>query len=460
MPERPGLFVPRSHVPGVVWPAIPSPHGATMLALQYQLQQSEWWAAPRIEAQQHVQLSEVLRHARNTVPFYQRRFSGCGFDAEGSVAPETFRRLPLLTRGEVQTSAGELQSSGLPAAHGKRIDGQTSGSTGTPVRYQSTELTQFMWDVFTLREVLWHRRDLSAKYAVIRMAVQEVVQPGWSNATEMAFRTGPAAFLPIDTALTRQIEWLNAQQPAYLLTYASNLHALALYCLEHDLRMPFLKEVGSLGEVVTREMRSDCARAWGVKLVDLYTAQEIGYMALQCPDHEHYHVQSENVLLEVLREDGVPCAPGEVGKVVVTTLHNFAMPFIRYEIGDHAEVGEPCPCGRGLPVLKRILGRVRNMLVLPDGERRWPLVGCRGYGEPWLIRQFQFIQRSLETIEVRLVTGRTLTAQEEQGLRQQIIDSLGYPFRLDLVYCKAIERNAGAKFEDFRSEVTVAPVAR
>ena len=93
------------------------------------------------------------------------------------------------------------------------------------------------------------------------------------------------------------------------------------------------------------------------------------------------------------------------------------------------------------------------MLRLPGGEQRWPLVGCRGYGEPWLIRQFQFTQRSLEEIEVKLVTGRPLTAQEETGLKQSIIESLGHPFRLKLVYCESIPRGAGGKFEDFRSEV-------
>lgn len=452
-------YVPRSHVPGIVWPSIASAHGSTMLALQFQLQQSEWWPAARIEAQQYAQLAEILCHARDTVPFYRRRFGERGFSAGNGVAPEEFRRLPLLTRHDVQLSFDDMLSASPPTEHGKLIEGQTSGSTGTPVRFKGTELSKFMWEVFTLRDVFWHQRDLSGKYGVIRMGVQEVVQPGWSTATEIAFRTGPAAFLPVDAEVSKQIAWLEAQQPAYLLTYASNLHGLALHCLERDIRLPFLREVGSLGEVVTDEIRRDCKQAWNVLLVDMYTAQEVGYIALQCPSYEHYHVQSENVLVEILREDGEPCAPGEVGKVIVTTLHNFAMPFIRYDIGDYAEVGEACPCGRGLPVLKRIFGRVRNMLTLPNGEKRWPLVGCRGYGEPWLIRQFQFTQRSLEAIEVRVVTGRPLTAREEAGLRQRILDSLGYPFRLELLYCDAIERSAGGKFEDFRSEITAAPVS-
>src|SRR6185295_14515719 len=99
---------------------------------------------------------------------------------------------------------------------------------------------------------------------------------------------------------------------------------------------------------------------WGVGVVDVYSSEECGQIALQCPEHEQYHVQSESVLVEVLDDEGRPCAPGTIGRVVLTTLQNFAMPLIRYDIGDFAEPGPACPCGRALPVLTRIVGRVRN----------------------------------------------------------------------------------------------------
>lgn len=105
--------------------------------------------------------------------------------------------------------------------------------------------------------------------------------------------------------------------------------------------------------------------------------------------------------MEILDENGKPCEPGELGRVVVTPLDNFAMPLIRYDIGDYAEVGKHCPCGRGLPVLKRIVGRVQDLVVLPSGERRWTLLSA-GNIESFLeiapIRQYQFVQKDLQTI--------------------------------------------------------------
>src|SRR3546814_11153852 len=91
--------------------------------------------------------------------------------------------------------------------------------------------------------------------------------------------------------------------------------------------------------------------------------------------HEVYHAQSENVLLEVVDDDGRPCGPGETGRVLITSLHNFATPLIRYELGDYAEVGSPCACGRGLPVIKQVLGRKRNRLILSDGRSGFPYLG-------------------------------------------------------------------------------------
>jgi phenylacetate-CoA ligase len=177
-------------------------------------------------------------------------------------------------------------------------------------------------------------------------------------------------------------------------------------------------------------------------------------MALQCPETGRYHVQSESVLLEVLDDAGRPCAPGEVGRIVATSLHNFAQPMIRYDIGDYAEVGGPCPCGRGLPVLDRILGRFRNMLTLPDGRRIWPRLSEGRYREVAPIRQYQVVQTGRAALEVRLAAERPLSADEEAKLRAMILGRIGSAdFALTFTYHDAIPRSAGGKFEDFKSEI-------
>lgn len=207
-----------------------------------------------------------------------------------------------------------------------------------------------------------------------------------------------------------------------------------------------------MGETVTPALRLSCAEVLGVPLVDHYSSQEVGYVALQCPESGQYHVMAENVLVEVLDDAGRPCAPGEVGRVVVSSLHNLATPMLRYELRDYAEQGAPCPCGRGLPTLARILGRSRNLLRLPDGTRRWPVVGFYHYRDVAPVTQYQLIQHSVEEIEVRLVVERPLRGAEEAALTGIIHKSLGHPFRLRFSYFEGeIPRGPSGKFEEFLS---------
>jgi phenylacetate-CoA ligase len=162
-------------------------------------------------------------------------------------------------------------------------------------------------------------------------------------------------------------------------------------------------------------------------------------------------------LVEVLDDEGQPCKPGEVGRVIVSSLNNFAMPLIRYDIGDYAEVGQPCACGRGLPVLKRILGRQRNMFTLPSGETRWPMIDARDiaavFDEVPPITKFQLIQKSIDELEARLVTVRPLSELEEETLRGYVQQGLGHAFRVLFNYVDDIPRSPRGKFEEFRSEV-------
>ncbi len=137
----------------------------------------------------------------------------------------------------------------------------------------------------------------------------------------------------------------------------------------------------------------------------------------------------------------------------MTSLNNFATPFIRAELGDFARLGGPCACGRGLPVLERILGRQRNLFVRPDGERVFPEFYREMTALP-SVRQFQLTQKTLKLIEVKLAATRPLTAAEEDTVRRFLHDGLGYAFALNFVYVDDIPREPSGKYQDYRSEVS------
>ncbi|MCC7484166.1 MAG: phenylacetate--CoA ligase family protein [Burkholderiales bacterium] len=451
----------RSFHEGVAWPALPSQRGAALQALLFQLEQTQWWTPARLVEHQLRQLAGLVRHAWETVPWHRQRLADAGYRPDEGLTPARWRALPVLGRRDIQDAGEGLLSGRLPPEYTPTIDTQTSGSTGQPVKIRGTQLDALMWEAITLREHLWHRRDFSARLAVIRAnappaggAARALMQRDWGPPAGEVFETGPSAVMGFGLDVAAQALWLMRHEPDYLLTYPANLAALIRHCSARGERPSRLKEVRTIGETVTPELRAACLEAWNVPLVDAYSSQELGYLALQCPEGSLYHVMSESVLLEVLDAGGAPCAPGETGRVVATGLHNLAMPLLRYELGDYAEAGPPCSCGRGLPTLKRILGRSRNMLRLPGGALRWPLVGFSRYREVAPIRQYQLVQRTLESIEARFVVDRPLGPDEEARLAGVIRSALGHDFRITFAYFDGeIPRTAGGKFEEFVSEV-------
>lgn len=449
-----------SAVPGVVWPALPSGHGAAVLALIRQLDETQWWSPEALEAQQFRQLSILVEHAWRTVPYYRSRLEAAGYSPGRAVDPGLWRRVDPLTRAEAQAAGPGLNSDDVPKKFGQIGEKSTSGSTGQPLVVRKTELDQLFWSAFTLRDHLWQERDFSRSFAAIRRFPDGVARypegakgATWDAGTKVTYRTGPAYGLTIFSSVAEQAEWLSRIDPAYLLSYPSNLAALAEHCRARDIVLPGLRLVGTFGELVSAETREIVREVWGRELADVYSSQEVGYLALQCPQAAHYHVQSEGVLLEVVNESGEPCGPGEIGRVLITSLHAFGTLLLRYELGDYAEVGEPCSCGRGLPVLNRIVGRVRNMLVLPNGDRYWPAFGMRKLVKIAPVKQILFVQTTLDTIEINLSVFEPLSPEQEEALRQHLQRLLPQPFNFLFKYHDELPRSQGGKQEDFRCEV-------
>ena len=432
------------------------------MSLQYQLDISQWWTPERLLAQQGELLAQLLAHAWQTIPFYREQLALAGYSGKADDPFAIFDTLPILTRDTLQQDMDRIRSTQIPESHGHTFSISTSGTTGRAVKLAGTALTQVFWQAFNLRDHFWHRCDVSAKLAAIRWASKDVgmppdgeIEPNWGPPTDTLFNTGPAAFLNVAADTEAQLEWLQRTDPDYLISYPSHLAALAEEFCKRGLRLPRLREVRTVGETVTEQQRVLCRKAWGVSLTDMYSCEEVGCLALQCPETGDYHVQSENVLLEILNEQSLPCKEGEVGRVVITGLHNFATPLLRYELGDFAEVGSPCHCGRGLAVIRRILGRMRNRIWLPDGSSRFPYLGERQERERIApsIRQFQYVQKSLDEIEYRIVTPERLTSDQEQQLRQFIIGNFGESFRITITYHQEIHRSRSGKYEEFVSEI-------
>ncbi len=449
----------RSQAEGVVWPAVPDTAGAALLALQWQFARTER-LPPHVLRQQQMRQIAALTGQAAALPFWRDRLGAAGI-APGTPPDEAaWARLPVLTRPEVQQAGSALFADATPASHGKQHQRATSGSTGYPVTIRSTDLARLFWQAFLLREALWHGLDFTATMVVIGRRVPAAVNapdgvalPDWGPPFSPLFATGRAAALDDRHPVPDQAAWLQRQAPAYVHARSATLEDLARHCLKHGLTLPSLRAARSFGDTVTPALRALCRDAWCVEVLSTYSCEEAGYLGLQCPSHAHYHVPAEGVLVEVLREDGTACTIGETGRVVLTPLHNFAMPLLRYELGDYAEVGPPCPCGRTLPVLARIAGRARTRLRFPDGTYRIAQNPARTFATIPTIRRYQIAQVAPEQVEIRMVADAPLTAAEQVTLTEALAVSLGHRFDLRFVILSDLPASPSGKFLDLVCEL-------
>jgi phenylacetate-CoA ligase len=419
---------------------------ARLTALLGELEDTQWQPPESLAALQLHRLGTLAAHLVKHSPHFAGRLRAAGLSVAELSAPGGLQRLPVLSRRLLQSSA-DVYCGGLPPHHAPTYETRTSGSTGEPVVVHRTAVNGLDWMAATMRDHLWHERDFKQAFCSIRGHIREpVLLPDWGQPVNLLFDSGPLLGIPITTAIERQLELVREFKPHLLQTYPSNLAGIVSRCGG----VPGVRHILTMGETLSPETRADAARLFGATIDDSYSSQELGIIAIQCAASTLHHVMAETLIVEVLNADGGACREGEMGRVVATDLRNFATPLIRYDIGDWAEVGPPCSCGRGLPTLSRIFGRERNLILMPDGTRHWPHVGFPEFREIAPVMQYQFIQDGRETIEIRLVTERRLSRREEGGLAAHIQKTLGFPFELRFTYfAERIPAGPTGKFEEF-----------
>jgi len=321
------------------------------------------------------------------------------FLSKRKVEEQRISNLPYKTRYDFQ-SLEKYIPVGCPVS-------KTSGSTGIPVIIPKTDESEIWHCITNYRELLWRNWDINKVIVIILAKIKKDEIKGSIHSWKI-------------TALRDIQQKLEELKPSYLYTYPSIVSYLDLS------RIPSIIDIKTVGEIGGTN----------------YSCEEAGTIALQCPNYpENYHIM-ENILVENHLTYGA----------VITDLSN---PYVtRYIIGDKIETSnETCPCGRLLPVIKKIYGRVRNMLVLPNGDKVWPTVG-----EPLFrtkvsnkIRRHQIIQKNLYDLEIRVELDDDLTKSEIKSLENLVLENLGYE-HLKCNVIKVDEFPPG-KFEAFKSEL-------
>jgi phenylacetate-CoA ligase len=289
---------------------------------------------------------------------------------------------------------------------------RTSGSTGEPLILEKTYQDAIWHSAATCREFKWKGWDTAKNIAVIRAGIQEAIADDW-GISKLIFPGQGKRYQIGLSPISELQKWLEKNNPHYIHCLPSIYKQLDTSRISNFIDW---KGTGELGGTT-------------------YSSEECGVIAIQCPDNPSVMHVTENIIIETDDE----------GAAIITSLTN---PYIkRYKHGDHIVLGE-CNCGRTLQTISEIRGRVRNMLVLPNGDRKWPLIGSLSYYEKFGIKRFKAIQTSLNNLEIQIISDNL--GEKENDLIKLVKELIGCPIEVNIKY---VEDFANYKFEEFVSLV-------
>ncbi len=427
-----------------------SPQAAQLLFMAQQIRAHERASPQELNSAQEKQLFMLLLHAWQYSPYWKAQLQFVGFDPS---APQivAFQRLPALTRQTLQSSPANLRARWPALKEDRILVANTSGSTGVPVRVEKdAEVYSNLYSAISWIEGLWHHRDPRKRIASLGIGVKDGNSKSWGGLYESLGLFGPGAARSLSTGtLESHLHWLTEFKPDYLKCSPSIAADFALLALDRGIALP-LEQILSQSERVTTRQRDLCRKAFGATIVDRYSCEESGWIALPCPSHHNLHVLSATVLVEIVDDAGNPCPPGKIGRVLITSLHSFAMPLIRYEIGDLAEWGPACGCGMTLPVIGRLWGRIRHQLQMPDGSLKAMAFLGDDLGRITAIREFRILQYRTNDLEIQVQAVDQLSDLDRQAIHEVFAENgLGsLPLRIREV--EAIVWDIGRKREEFQ----------
>lgn len=383
-------------------------------------------------------LGAMLSHAARHSPCYRDQEWAARLRAGQGVA---FRDIPITPAAVVKSETHRFFSTFIPPGHGSVVVKYTSGSTGEPLEVRKTEYHLRINELENVRllhgwGVESHRYTVHVVHPTAERPIGRIVESDLKNGRRKWELSS------LDTSAI--FELLSSTSASYVIAFPSIMLGVLEHCAETSRALP-LKLIATYSEVVPDELRELVRRIPNCRVIDLYGAIEAGLIMAQCALCDGYHPADRHLILELLGSDGKPAMPGEMGRVVVTPLFNTAMPFLRYEIGDYAVLGEPSNCPRSARVITRIVGREKNLFKLPDGRKVAPTVPSKIARELG-IRQYKLIQTTLSDIELHYVL-RDGAAELQPEVAQKIIDLYLSPgFKVRPLRVAGIPPTPGGKF--------------
>jgi phenylacetate-CoA ligase len=423
------------------------------------LEKSQWWPWSKIKALQAEKLPSLLDHAYKTVPFYRQRFEKLGLHPKDVKGVDDLYRLPILTKGDIQKNLTQLVSNRFKQR--KKIENHSGGSTGQPTKFYQDSFYKDWEQADMLRCYRMTGYQLGIRWAFL-----------WGSDYDANAHKGCLASLKdriifnliwVNTfdltadTLLRALEQMVRWRPKIIVAYVSSIALLAKLIKDKRISGPEPKAIQTSAEVLTPATRRLIESSFNCPVFDRYGCREMGNVAHECEQHQGLHILAENNLVELVDDKGQPVKPGQPGRIVVTNLNNYTMPFIRYETGDLAEYSEQnCSCGRGLPLIRSIQGRVTDVITSPSGKLLHGEFFSHLFYKVDEIIQYRIIQKSRKSLLIQIVPAQNFQETKVFSVLRAAICQHGDPeFEIKFELHTHLPTSSSGKYRFTSSEVPV-----
>jgi phenylacetate-CoA ligase len=401
----------------VLLPAYDRVRGRRYAGRRILLERTQWWSAERVREFQWTELKKLLTHVFASVPYLRDKYRAAGIAPEDLRDWNDFRSLPPLTRAEVNAHGPDLCST---AYRGRLLPHATGGSTGMPTRFFRT-YESYDWRLAA--------KDRAYSWAGWRLGERALYLWGapvgsvpWPQALKTRAYEAVQRQLMINTFSQSEELWNGVYsralkfRPVLVVGYVSSLEAFAAYLRRSKRAIPGVKCAIAAAEPLFEDARRRIEEGLGVPLFNTYGSREFMSIAAECEYGNGLHVHAENLVVETRDRDG-----NDPSEILITDLHNYGMPFVRYESGDLGRMTDrSCRCGRGLPLLEAIQGRVLDALRTADGRT------VPGEFFPHLLKdipeiaEYRVAQKRIDRLLISAVLTRPLSERSEGLLRREI----------------------------------------
>ncbi len=412
------------------------------------LVRSQWRPFCELKEEQEKKLRFLISFAYNSVPYYHILFKELKLTPGDICTIEDLQKLPLLKKETIKQHWEEFKPVNISSM--KYYTLATGGSTGTPLQYRLLKEDRFLSRALLYRGWGYGGFALGDKMVTLAGSSLDVGSKSRLHTKIHEIVRNLKNLSSFDMGqveMQHYAEVINKFQPKFIRGYASSIYFYAKWLEENDINIHRPTAVFTTAEKLFPYMRDTISRVFACDVYDGYGLNDGGVSAYECSEHSGLHIDTERSVTEVVDSNGCQVDEGE-GQILATSLHNYSMPFIRYETGDDVSItDEKCNCGRSYSLLDEVVGRTVDVLVTPEGKNihGWFFLYifwkyCQG------IKEYQVVQRSVKEIQIKLVIDDDFDEGQLVTI-EKLIQSKSATWKVQFEFVDKIGRTGAGKYK-------------